>query len=138
MRRDSTNGHLICYQAPKNILYIVPQHIKNILAPRKYLGVPTNTQLDVSWGKERIVQKLNQRIAIVASKAENIQEAKITHNMLVCQVATYSPICISMTLKECASVVRQIIQAYHYRLNFMALDAKHSMFISEKKRGIGI
>jgi hypothetical protein len=138
MRRDSTNGHLICYQAPKNILYIVPQHIKNILAPRKYLGVPTNTQLDVSWGKERIVQKLNQRIAIVASKAENIQEAQITHNMLVCQVATYSPICISMTLKECASVVRQIIQAYHYRLNFMALDAKHSMFISEKKRGIGI
>jgi hypothetical protein len=90
----------------------------------------------VSSGKERIVQKLNQRIAIVSSKAGNIQEAKITHNMLVYQVAKYSPICISMTLKECASIDRQIIQAYHYRLNFMASDAKHSIFISEKKRGV--
>jgi len=138
VRRDCTNGHLICYQVPKNIKDIAPQHIKNILAPRKYLGVPTNAQLDASWGKERIVQKLNQRIAIVASKAENIQEAKITHNMLVCQIATYSPICISMTLKECASVDRQIIQEYHYRLNFMASNAKHSIFISEKRGGIGI
>ena len=43
-----------------------------------------------------------------------------------------------MTLKECASVDRQIIQAYHYRLNFMASDAKHSIFISEKRGGIEI
>jgi len=130
VRRDCTNGHLICYQVPKNIKDIAPQHIKNILAPRKYLGVPTNAQLDASWGKERIVQKLNQRIAIVASKAENIQEAKITHNMLVCQVATYSPICISMTLKECASVDRQIILFY-----ICHAMTYHSQSIIKDKRG---
>jgi hypothetical protein len=33
---------------------------------------------------------LNQRIGIVSTKADNISEARITYNMLVCQFATYS------------------------------------------------
>jgi len=69
---------------------------------------------------------------------DSIQEAKITHNMLVCQVVMFSPICESMSLKECATLDKQILRAYHYRLRFMTSDAKHSIFISEKRGGLGL
>jgi hypothetical protein len=60
----------------------------------------------------------------------SIQEARIAHNMLVCQVATFSPICLSMSMKECAPVDKQILKAYHYCLKFMPSDAKYNTFIS--------
>ncbi len=55
VRRDCNNGHSICYQVPKELCINAPPHIKDILATRKYLGVPTNAQLDNSIGKEKII-----------------------------------------------------------------------------------
>jgi hypothetical protein len=109
-----------------------PKHIKDILTPRKYLGVPINTQLDATDGKEKILRKLGQRIGLIAAKANSIQEARISHNMMVCQVATFSPICIHMSLKECADIDKQIIKTYQYRLKYMHSDAKHGIFLSKK------
>jgi aspartate/methionine/tyrosine aminotransferase len=63
------------------------------------------------------LRKLGQRIGLIAAKANSVQETKIAHNMFVCQVATFSPICIHMSLKECADIDKQIIKAYQYRLN---------------------
>ncbi len=74
-------------------------------------------QLDATDGKENILRKLGQRIGLIAAKANSVQETKIAHNMFVCQVATFSPICIHMSLKECADIDKQIIKAYQYRLN---------------------
>jgi hypothetical protein len=102
MRRDRTDGHLICYDIPKLLQDSAPQPIKDILAARKYLGVPSNGQLDGTGGKEKILKKLNQRIGLISTKADSINEAKIAHNMMVCQVATFSPICINFSLRECA------------------------------------
>jgi len=81
---------------------------------------------------------MHQRIALIAMKADNILESKITHNMLVCQVATFSPLCIYMTLAECATIDKHLIRAYQYRLNFKTSDAKHSIFLSEKLGGLGL
>jgi hypothetical protein len=70
---------------------------------------------------------------MVSSKADCIQEAMIAHNMLVCQVATYSPLCIPMSIKECISIDKQLLSSYQYRLRFMPHDAKHSTFITRKR-----
>jgi hypothetical protein len=103
MHRDRTDGHLICYDIPKLLQDSAPQPIKDILAARKYLGVPSNGQLDGTEGKEKILKKLNQRIGLISTKADSINEAKIAHNMMVCQVATFSPICINFSLRKCAT-----------------------------------
>jgi hypothetical protein len=58
--------------------------------------------------------------------------------MLVCQVATFSPLCITMSLNERAITDKHLINAYQFRLKFMPSDAKHSIFVSCKKGGIGI
>lgn len=58
--------------------------------------------------------------------------------MSVCQVATYSPLCASMTLQECKKIDKSLINAYQHRMRFMSYDAKHSIFISSKKGGIGV
>jgi hypothetical protein len=58
--------------------------------------------------------------------------------MIICQVATFSPICISMTLKECAQIDKYLVNAYHYWLKYMPSDAKHTIFISNKYGGIGV
>jgi len=58
--------------------------------------------------------------------------------MLVCQVAMFSPICIFMPLKECVTINKQILKAHQYHLNYMPSDAKHSIFMSKKRGGIGI
>jgi hypothetical protein len=50
----------------------------------------------------------------VATEADSIQEAVITHNMLVCQVETFSPICITMSLKECSTIDKQLLKSYQY------------------------
>jgi hypothetical protein len=55
------------------------------------------------------------------------------HNMLVCQVATFSPIFNSMSLKECTSIDKQLLISYQYRMNYMPTDAKHSIFYRIKK-----
>jgi hypothetical protein len=110
MRRDSVN-QLLC-QVPEQIRANAPQHIKDILMTSKYLGVPSNAQLDGAEGREKNIKKLQQRIGMITSKTHSITEAKIAHNMLVCQVATFSPICISFTLKECMDVDKQLIKAY--------------------------
>jgi hypothetical protein len=112
MRRDNENNHLICYQVPKKLRDNAPHHIKSVLALRKYLGIPTNAQLDATEGKEIFIRKLSQCIGLVVAKADSIQEARISHTMLVCQVATFSPICIHMTLKDYAAIDKQIIKAY--------------------------
>jgi hypothetical protein len=138
MRRDSVDNSLICYQVPKANRENAPPSIKNVLLLQKYLGVPNNAQLDPTDGKEILVKKMHQRIALIAMKAENILESKITHNMLVCQVTTFSPLCIYMTLEECATIDKQLIRAYQYRLNFKTSDAKHSIFLSEKLGGLGL
>jgi len=135
MRRDSVDNSLICYHVANR--ENAPPFIKNVLLLRKYLGVPNNAQLDPMDGKEILIKKMHQQIALIAMKADNILESKITHNMLVCQVATFSPLCIYMTLEECATIDKQLIRAYQYRLNFKASDAKHSIFLSEKLGGLG-
>jgi hypothetical protein len=43
-----------------------------------------------------------------------------------------------MSLKDCANIDKAIIKSYHYRLKLMTHDAKHSIFISEAKGGIGV
>jgi hypothetical protein len=96
MRRDSVN-QLLCYQVPEQIRANAPQHIKDILMTSKYLGVPSNAQLDGAEGREKNIKKLQQRIGMITSKTHSITETKIAHNILGCQVATFSPICISFT-----------------------------------------
>jgi len=120
----------------KCALYL--KHIKDVLTSRKYLGVTTNAQLDGTDGRKKILHKLNQRVGLISSKVHSIAENKIAHNMLVCQVATYSPICITMSLQECKEVDKQLLKAYQYRLKFMPSDAKHSIFLSEKRGGLGL
>jgi hypothetical protein len=56
--------------------------------------------------------------------------------MLVCQVATFSPLC--MSLKQCTTIDRHLLKTYQYRLKFMPHDAKHSIFLSEKLGGLGL
>lgn len=67
-----------------------------------------------------------------------MQEAQISHNMLVCQVATFSPICISMSLQECTEIDKCLIRTNQYRMNYMPSDAKHSIFVARKKGGNGM
>jgi hypothetical protein len=43
MRRDE-DENLICYDVPPSIYSNLPQHIQEILSPRKYLGITTNAQ----------------------------------------------------------------------------------------------
>jgi hypothetical protein len=115
MRRDQQNN-LICYNVSENISKDAPQSIQKILTTHKYLGVPRNAQLDGHDEKQKIIKKLSQRIGLIASKAHSITEAKISHNMIVCQVATFSPICIPMSLQECMNVDKQLLKAYQYYL----------------------
>jgi hypothetical protein len=114
LRRNDT--YLLCYDVPENIRENAPQHIKDILTTYKYLGVPSNAQLDGKEGRAGILKSLHQRIGLISSKAQSITEAKIAHNIIVCQVATFSPICISFTLQEYTTVDRQLVKAYQYRL----------------------
>jgi hypothetical protein len=138
VHRDCNNDHSICYQVLKELCINAPPHKKDILATHKYLGVPTNAQLDNSISKEKIIVKLHQRIGLISAKVDSIQETKIAHNMLVCQVATFSLICINMSLQECADIDKQLLKAYHHRLKFMNSDTKHNIFISDKRGGIGV
>jgi len=138
MRRDVSTNQLICYDVSQNIRNNAPQPIKDILTIKKYLGVPANAQLDGTEGRQNILKKLHQRIGLIASKAQSVTEAKIAHNMIVCQVATFSPICISFSLTECMEVDKHLTKAYQYRLKFMPSDAKHNIFISEKRGGLGL
>jgi len=137
MQRN-TDDHLVCYQVPENLRANAPQPIQDILRTHKYLGVPSNAQLDGKEGREKLLRKLQQRIGLITAKSNSITETKIAHNMLVCQVATFSPICISFTLQECMAVDKQLIKAYQYRLKHMPSDAKHNTFISEKRGGMGL
>jgi hypothetical protein len=137
MQRD-VEENLLCYRVPEALKKSMPQNVEDILKNRKYLGVPTNAQLESDEGKKKIVKKMQQRIAIISKDASSIQEAKILHNMLVCQVATFSPLCIRMSLKECAHIDTQLLSAYQYRLKYMPSDAKHNIFMTVKKGGIGI
>ena len=95
-------------------------------------------QMDGTEGKEKILKKLSQRIGLISKKADRVRENRISHNMLVCQVATFSPICISMALAECTSIDKQLLKAYQYRLKYTPTDAKHNIFVSEKRGGIGV
>jgi hypothetical protein len=42
-----------------------------------------------------------------------------------------------MTLQEYADIDKQLLKAYHHHLKFMNSDAKHNIFISDKRGGIG-
>jgi ribosome biogenesis GTPase A len=96
MQRDEEDN-LICYNVPESLRKNMPQHIRYILEDQKYLGVPS----EANEGKRKTINKLHQkRIAIISKNTHSIQEAVILHNMIVCQVATFSPICISMMMKE--------------------------------------
>jgi len=137
MQRDQQQN-LLCYKADKEILNNAPPHIKDVLSTRKYLGVAYDTQLDETEGKEKLIKKLTQRIGLVASKMNSIKEACIAHNMLACQVATFSPICIPMSIQDCHTIDKAILTTYHYRLKLMTHDAKHSIFLPEKIGGLGV
>ena len=98
MQRDS-EGHLLCYDVEKSLCPEMPDHNKNILTVDKYCGIATNAQLDNTDGKEKMISKLSQWIGLVLTKA-SIQEQRILHIMLFCQVATFSPSCARMSLKN--------------------------------------
>jgi hypothetical protein len=138
MRHESDSYQLLCYQVDDTIKKHAPHQIKSILTTRKYLGVAMDAQLDDTEGKRKLIKKLYQRIELVAAKMNSIREAQIAQNMLVCQVATFSPICISMMLQDCEVIDKTILKSYHHWLKLMAHDAKHSVFISGAKGGIGI
>jgi hypothetical protein len=74
MRRENATGALLCFNIPNNLREDAPQHIKDILVSRKYLGVSTNAQLDGTEGKEKLIKKLNQRIGLVSTKASSISQ----------------------------------------------------------------
>jgi hypothetical protein len=137
VRRD-IDGNMVLYDVPDDILKDAPDYIQRLLAQRKYLGVPKNALLNNSAGKEKVINKLYQKIGLVSKKADSIQEARITHNMLVCQVANYSPICIDMSLEDCCEIDKRLIKAYQYKLKCMNNDAKHHIFISQRKGGLGV
>jgi hypothetical protein len=130
--------NLLCYSVPQSLKKSMPQNVKDILEHRKYLGVPTNAQLESYEGKEKILNKMQHRIAIISKNTSSIQEARILHNMLVCQVATFSPLCISMSLKECGHIDKHLLSAHQYWLKYIPSDAKHTIFMAVKKGGIGI
>jgi len=137
MRRDE-NDNLICYDVPPALHHTIPKHIQDILSPSKYLGITTNAQLDSTLDKQKFFNKLSQRIGLISKNTDSIKETRIAHNMLVCQVATFSPLCASMTLDDCMTVDKQLLLAYQYKLKFLPCDAKHNIFISQKKGGIGV
>jgi hypothetical protein len=137
MQRDMEENPL-CYRVPQALKKNMPQNVEDILENRKYLGVPTNAQLESEEGKKKILNKMQQRIAIISENASSIQEAKILHNKLVCQLATFSPLCISMSLKECVHIDKHLLSAYQYWLKYMPSDAKHNIFMTVEKGGIGI
>jgi hypothetical protein len=129
---------MLLFDIPHELCKDAPDYVQHILSQRKYLGVSKNAQQESSDGKEKLAKKLYQRIGLVSCKADSIQEARITHNMLVCQVANYSPIAIDMTLSECAEIDNRLIKAYHYKMKCMPNDTKHHIFISQKWGGIGV
>ena len=92
MQSDS-EGNLICYEVDKSILNNIPTHIKDILNGHKYLGIMTNAQLDSSEGKMKLISKMSQGIAITSKNTNSVMEARILHNMIICKVATFSPLC---------------------------------------------
>jgi hypothetical protein len=122
------------YDVPYELLKDAPEYVQKVLAQQKYLGVPKNALLNNSAGnKRKIINKLYQRVVLASKKADSIQEAGITHNMLVCQVANYSPICIDMFLEDCCEIDKHLTKAYQYQLKCKNNDAKHHIFISQKK-----
>eukprot|EP00590_Aulacoseira_subarctica_P005294 CAMPEP_0172416722 /NCGR_PEP_ID=MMETSP1064-20121228/3216_1 /TAXON_ID=202472 /ORGANISM="Aulacoseira subarctica , Strain CCAP 1002/5" /LENGTH=1681 /DNA_ID=CAMNT_0013154579 /DNA_START=343 /DNA_END=5384 /DNA_ORIENTATION=- len=137
MNRDP-QGNLILYDVPTELRKDAPECIQNVLNQRKYLGVSKNAQQENQDGKAKLITKLSQRLGLVSRKADSIQEARINHNMLVCQVANYSPICIDMSLPECGEIDNKLLKAYHYKMRCMTNDTKHHIFISQKRGGIGV
>jgi hypothetical protein len=81
---------------------------------------------------------MNQRTGLIRGKTDRIWEAVISHNMLVCQVVTFSSLCIKMSCKECGNIDKLLMKANHYQLNFMSHDAKHGIFLSEIRGGYGL
>jgi hypothetical protein len=59
--------------------------------------------------KEKEKSSTNSRKRLV--KTDCIQEAMISHNMLVCQVASFSSLCITMSLKECLGIDKHLLKA---------------------------
>jgi len=89
-------------------------------------------------GITKLVNKMHQRIGMISRSSNSVQETKSHHNMLVCQTTTFSPICLSMSLNDCSIIDKHLLNTYKYRLKHMTNDAKHSIFISEKRGGIGV
>jgi hypothetical protein len=103
---------------------------------QKYLGVPINAQMESTTGKQKLIDKMHHRILIISKNSSNVQEARILHNMLVCQVAAFFPICISMSLKECAALDKFLTNAYQYRLKYMPSVGARTVY-SYQKREVG-
>jgi hypothetical protein len=72
--RNDSKGNMLIHDVPYDLNNDAPDHIQRILAQQKYLGVSKNAQQESSGGK----------VGLVCSKANSIQEARFTHNMLVC------------------------------------------------------
>jgi len=57
--------------------------------------------------------------------------------MIICQVATFSPLCTNMTLKDCTIIDKQLINAYKFRMKYTHSHAKYGIFLSICKGGLG-
>ena len=58
MRRENISNRLLCYHVPQATRENAPEHVKQILSPRKYLGVPTNAQLDAKRAGKKFLVNL--------------------------------------------------------------------------------
>jgi len=110
MQRDMEEN-LLCYRVPPSLKKNMPQNVQDILENRKYLGVPTNAQLESDEGKKKILNKMQQRIATISKNTGSIQEAKILHNMPSCnlfsivyQYVTERVCAYRQTFVECISI----------------------------------
>ena len=74
VRRDP-DGNMLIYDVPHELRKDAPEHIQNVLAQRKYLGVSKNAQQDSADGKQKILNKMYQRIRLVSRKTDSVQEA---------------------------------------------------------------
>ena len=137
VRRDN-EGNLIKYKIPDEQIKNAPDSIKDQQAIHKYLGVPNNAYRECTEGREKLKNKLKLRVQLVKKGTSSIEEARIAHNMLVNQVATFSPLCIDMSLEDCTEIDKYLANYYHISLGYLRHDAKHNIFISEKSGGHGL
>ncbi len=100
--------------------------------------MPDNAYRECTEGREKLKAKLKLRVYLVKKGTSSIEESRIAHNMLVNQVATFSPLCIDMSLEDSTEIDKYQANYYHISLGYLKHDAKHNIFIAEKSDGNGL